>query len=65
MKIWVKKDASQFRASEYCPVCGRTDVNLTPFPFLMCDNDHPPTAMIRIRQKKGHFEPPKRRGIFR
>ena len=64
MKIWMKKPKNEFGASEWCRVCGRYDVNLSLFPFLMCSgrdgSEHAPVAMIRVHQKKGHFPKPNR-----
>jgi hypothetical protein len=67
VRLWVKKNKGQFGASEWCRICGRYDVNLTPFPFLMCSGgadgeggEHPPVAMIRVHQKKGHRPKPNR-----
>ncbi len=69
VKIWVRKKPEQFAAGEWCPICGHTAFNDTPFPFLMCmgrdGNSHKPIAMIRVHQKKGYFPAPKRRRLIR
>ena len=69
VKIWMKKKKVDFVAGEWCPVCGNTENNVSPFPFTMCmgksGNDHKPIAMIRVHQKKGYFPRPQKRSIFR
>lgn len=66
VKLWMKKKPEEFVAAEWCPLCGFIDNNISFFAFGMCmggkdgmGNVHKPQAMIRIRQKKGHFPRPK------
>ena len=69
VKIWMKKKNTEFIAGEWCPVCGNTENNVSPFPFTVCmgksGNDHAPYTMIRVHQQKGHFPRQSRPGLFR